>query len=131
MDDLFPKEPPESTDQPNEFSQSDTPAIHAGSPLPARMRPRSLEEVAGQKHILADGCLLRRAIEADRFSSLIFYGPPGTGKTTLASVIAQTTKSRFEALNGVESNVALNVDLDDEVNVKFSILLPQVVFFLG
>ena len=70
------------------------------------MRPRSLNEVAGQQHILAPGKLLRRAIESDRFTSLIFYGPPGTGKTTLASVIARTTGSRFESLNGVESNVA-------------------------
>jgi putative ATPase len=75
-------------------------------PLAARMRPRSLEEVAGQQHILAPGKLLRRAIESDRFTSLIFYGPPGTGKTTLGSVIARTTGSRFESLNGVESNVA-------------------------
>ncbi len=78
----------------------------ADEPLAARMRPRSLDEVAGQSHILAPGKLLRRAIEGDRFTSLIFYGPPGTGKTTLASVIARTTGSRFESLNGVESNVA-------------------------
>ena len=65
-----------------------------------------MEEVAGQQHILAEGKLLRRAIESDRFTSLIFYGPPGTGKTTLANVIARTTGSRFESLNGVESNVA-------------------------
>lgn len=70
------------------------------------MRPRSLDEVAGQRHILAAGKLLRRAIESDCFTSLIFYGPPGTGKTTLASVIARSTGSRFESLNGVESNVA-------------------------
>jgi putative ATPase len=70
------------------------------------MRPRTLAEVAGQQHILAPGKLLRRAIESDRFTSLIFYGPPGTGKTTLASVIARTTGSRFESINGVESNVA-------------------------
>ncbi len=82
------------------------PPLHSNSPLPARMRPRTLDEVAGQQHILAKGSLLRRAIEADRFSSLIFYGPPGTGKTTLATVIANTTDCRFEALNGVESNVA-------------------------
>jgi putative ATPase len=75
-------------------------------PLAARMRPRTLDEVAGQRHILAEGKLLRRAIESDRFTSLIFYGPPGTGKTTLANVIARTTGSRFESLNGVESNVA-------------------------
>ncbi|WP_240963691.1 replication-associated recombination protein A [Luteolibacter luteus] len=79
---------------------------HAGEPLASRMRPRTLDEIAGQTHILGEGKLLRRAIEADRFASLIFYGPPGTGKTTLASVIARSTGSRFEALNGVESNVA-------------------------
>lgn len=77
-----------------------------GEPLAARMRPRSLAEVAGQQHLLGEGKLLRRAIESDRFTSLIFHGPPGTGKTTLASVIARTSGSRFEALNGVESNVA-------------------------
>jgi putative ATPase len=77
-----------------------------GEPLASRMRPRTLDEIAGQQHILGEGKLLRRAIEADRFTSLIFYGPPGTGKTTLASVIARSTGSRFEALNGVESNVA-------------------------
>ncbi|MDP4847209.1 MAG: AAA family ATPase, partial [Akkermansiaceae bacterium] len=76
------------------------------APLAARMRPRTLDEVLGQDHILGEGKLLRRAIEADRFASLIFYGPPGTGKTSLAGVIALTTGSRFESLNGVESNVA-------------------------
>ncbi|MBK1833376.1 replication-associated recombination protein A [Roseibacillus ishigakijimensis] len=81
-------------------------AVDPHQPLAARMRPRSLAEVRGQDHILAEGKLLRRAIESDRFSSLIFYGPPGTGKTTLATVIARSTGSRFEALNGVESNVA-------------------------
>ncbi len=64
-------------------------------PLAARMRPRSLDEIAGQSHILAEHKLLRRAIESDRFTSLIFYGPPGTGKTSLATVIARTTGSRF------------------------------------
>ena len=78
----------------------------SNQPLAARMRPRDLTEVRGQEHILAEGKLLRRAIESDRFSSLIFYGPPGTGKTTLATVIARSTGSRFESLNGVESNVA-------------------------
>jgi putative ATPase len=75
-------------------------------PLASRMRPRHLDEIAGQQHILAPGKLLRRAIESDRFTSLIFYGPPGTGKTSLATVIARMTGSRFESLNGVESNVA-------------------------
>jgi len=75
-------------------------------PLAARMRPRTLDEFSGQTHILAPGQLLRRAIEADRVQSLIFYGPPGTGKTSLAQIIARQTKSKFERLSGVESNVA-------------------------
>ena len=66
------------------------------APLAARMRPRTLEEYIGQEHIVGEGKLLRRAIEADRlFSSIILWGPPGTGKTTLAQVIANTTKSHF------------------------------------
>jgi putative ATPase len=79
---------------------------HKSQPLAARMRPRNLDEYAGQTHILAPGQLLRRAIEADRIQSLIFYGPPGTGKTSLAQIIARQTKSKFERLSGVESNVA-------------------------
>src|SRR5712671_826940 len=75
-------------------------------PLAARMRPRTLDEFAGQTHLLGAGQLLRRAIEADRIQSLIFYGPPGTGKTSLAQVIARQTESKFERLSGVESNVA-------------------------
>ena len=70
------------------------------------MRPRTLDEYAGQEHILGPGKLLRRAIEADRISSIILFGPPGVGKTTLAQIIAQATQSRFERLSGVESSVA-------------------------
>ena len=76
------------------------------APLAARMRPRNLAEYAGQSHILGPGQLLRRAIEADRIQSLIFFGPPGTGKTSLAQIIARQTRSKFERLSGVESNVA-------------------------
>jgi putative ATPase len=76
------------------------------APLAARMRPRTLDDYAGQRHILSEGMLLRRAIEADRVQSVIFYGPPGTGKTTLAQIIANRTESRFVRLSGVESNVA-------------------------
>jgi putative ATPase len=70
------------------------------------MRPRTLDEFVGQQHILARGKLLRRAIQADRITSIILYGPPGTGKTSLAQIIAGATKNRFERLSGVESNVA-------------------------
>ena len=71
------------------------------SPLANRMRPRTLDEYVGQEHIMGQGRLLRRAIVADQLSSLIFYGPPGTGKTTLAAVIANTTKSQFVTMNAV------------------------------
>lgn len=88
----------------NEAPQQEKAAL--GMPLAARMRPESLEDVVGQQHLLAPGKLLRRAIETDRFSSLIFYGPPGVGKTTLAYVIARQTSAYFVMLNGVESNVS-------------------------
>src|ERR1700679_1228891 len=101
-DDLF-SAPVEN--QPEEKSLP-APENFRNQPLAARMRPRSLDEYAGQSHILAPGQLLRRAIEADRIQSLIFYGPPGTGKTSLAQIIARQTKSKFERLSGVESNVA-------------------------
>ena len=78
----------------------------ADMPLAARLRPRSLSEYLGQEHLLGAGCLLRRAIESDRFSSIILYGPPGTGKTTLAEIIANLSRSEFVRLSGVTSSVA-------------------------
>ncbi len=74
-------------------------------PLAYRMSPRNLDEYIGQEHIIGKGRLLRRVIQADRLSSLIFYGPPGTGKTALARVIARTTRSTFTTLNAVLSGV--------------------------
>ena len=99
-DDLFASSPSEAETPPHARRAA------ASAPLAARMRPRSLDEYAGQQHILAPGQLLRRAIEADRIQSLIFYGPPGTGKTSLAQLIAHHTSNKFERLSGVESNVA-------------------------
>lgn len=82
------------------------------APLAARMRPRSLEEVAGQEHIIGKDKLLYRAIKADKLGSIIFYGPPGTGKTTLAKVIAHTTSARFEQIN---ATVAGKKDMEEVV----------------
>lgn len=88
------------------FREEPLPAQEAAdAPLAARMRPRSLDEYVGQAHILGPGKLLRRAIEADRIASILLYGPPGVGKTSLAQVIATSTRSRFERLSGVESTV--------------------------
>lgn len=82
------------------------------APLAARMRPRTLDEVAGQEHIIGKDKLLYRAIQADKISSVIFYGPPGTGKTTLAKVIASTTSAEFTQIN---ATVAGKKDMEEVV----------------
>ena len=87
------------------FDQQRQQLTAAEAPLAARMRPRTLDEFIGQDHIVGPGRLLRRAIQADQLSSLIFYGPPGTGKTTLAQVIANTTRALFISINAVLSGV--------------------------
>lgn len=99
-------------------------------PLAARMRPEVLEEVAGQSHLLAEGKLLRRAIETDRFSSLIFYGPPGVGKTTLAYVIARHTSAYFVMLNGVESNVSEIREKIAEAKARFALHGQKTILFV-
>ncbi|HEU0165078.1 MAG TPA: AAA family ATPase, partial [Thermomicrobiales bacterium] len=76
------------------------------APLATRMRPRTLDELVGQEHILGPNTLLRKAIEADRLSSLILWGPPGAGKTTLARIVAGTTRAAFDAVSAVTSGVA-------------------------
>ncbi len=89
------------------FDHSLKERLEREAPLAARLRPRTLDEFVGQEDILGPGKLLRRAIEADRlFSSIILWGPPGTGKTTLAMIIANTTRSYFETLSAVTAGVA-------------------------
>ncbi|HEY5792294.1 MAG TPA: replication-associated recombination protein A [Chthoniobacterales bacterium] len=88
------------------FAAQEAERLQSAAPLAARMRPRTLADYIGQTHILGPGKLLRRAIEADRISSILLYGPPGVGKTSLAQIIANSTHSRFERLSGVESTVA-------------------------
>ncbi len=97
-------------------------AAREEAPLAARMRPRTLDEYVGQDAIIGPGRLLRRAIQADQLGSLIFYGPPGTGKTTLARVIANTTKAEFIALNAVLSGVKdirVAIDRAQEIRGQF------------
>ncbi len=94
-----------------EYARQNT--IKGESPLAARLRPTTLDEVVGQQHIIGKDKLLYRAIKADKLTSVIFYGPPGTGKTTLAKVIANTTSAEFTQLN---ATVAGKKDMEDVVN---------------
>ncbi len=89
----------------NLFESQEKKNLDSALPLAARIRPKTLEEFAGQKHFLADGKLLRRMLQADRLGSLIFYGPPGSGKTTLARIISSETECRFANLNAAAAGV--------------------------
>lgn len=96
----------------NLFDYMRSSTMETESPLASRMRPASLEEVVGQKHIIGKDKLLYRAIKADKLGSVIFYGPPGTGKTTLARVIASTTRADFKQIN---ATVAGKKDMEEVV----------------
>src|SRR2546430_15149400 len=97
-------------DQSSLFGSDITPSTKkntsTGEPLAARMRPRTLDEILGQEHLLAPGRVLRRSIEEDRIPSMILWGPPGSGKTTLAEVIARLTHAHFVTLSAVSAGVA-------------------------
>ena len=101
------------------------------APLAARMRPRTLDEVVGQDHIIGPGSLLKRAIQADRlFSSIILYGPPGTGKTTLARVISNVTKAHFESLSAVLAGVADLRRVIDEAAERRRLYRQRTILFV-
>lgn len=99
-------------------------------PLASRMRPRTLDEVVGQKDIIGEGTLLRRAIEADRLTPMIFYGPPGTGKTTLAKVIANTTSAHFEQLNAVTAGIKDIRDVVERAKERLKFEKVRTVLFI-
>ncbi|HMO26155.1 MAG TPA: AAA family ATPase [Tepidisphaeraceae bacterium] len=100
------------------------------APLAARMRPRTLDEFAGQQHFLAPGKLLRRMLEADRLMSVIFYGPPGTGKTTLAELIANYSQSHFEHANAASVGVKDVRAILDAARERLETTARRTVLFL-
>jgi len=114
----------------NLFDQAHEDRLQKSAPLAARMRPRTLDEYVGQAHIIGPGRLLRRSIQADQLGSLIFYGPPGTGKTTLAQVIANTTKAHFIALNAVLSGVKEIREAIAEAQQRAKLYTQRTILFI-
>lgn len=106
-----------------------TSPLPSQAPLAERMRPQTLDEYLGQKDIIGPGKLLRRAIEADRLSSIILYGPPGTGKTSLARVIANTTKSDFVTISAVSAGVKELREIIESATVNYRIYQKRTVVF--
>ncbi|MCQ2513188.1 MAG: replication-associated recombination protein A, partial [Lachnospiraceae bacterium] len=100
------------------------------APLAYRIRPRTLEEFAGQKHILSPGSQLYRSIQADKLSSVIFYGPSGTGKTTLARVIANTTKADFKQINATISGKKDMVAIVEEAKITLGAYGRKTILFI-
>ena len=100
------------------------------APLAMRMRPRTLDEVVGQEHIIGKNCLLYRAIRADKLSSIIFYGPPGTGKTTLARVIANTTSAEFTQLNATTSGKKDMEEVVSEAKNRLGMYGKRTILFI-
>ncbi|MBM3249995.1 MAG: replication-associated recombination protein A [Candidatus Omnitrophica bacterium] len=116
--------------QPTDLFQEEQKSKSKDAPLAVRMRPATLEEFAGQSHILGKGKLLRRAIEADRLSSLILYGPPGCGKTSLAWCIASVTRSFYVAINATTSNVEELRKAIASAKVKFANTQKRTILFI-
>ena len=112
------------------FSYDDNDSIDVLAPLASRMRPTNFEQFIGQNHIIGTDTLLRRAIEVDRISSLIFYGPPGTGKTTLAEIISKKTKSVFVKLHAVTAGVKDIRDLTEKAAERKQFYQQRTTLFI-
>jgi len=110
--------------------QKNTSPIPIGEPLAARMRPRTLDEILGQEHLLGPDRVLRRSIEADTITSMILWGPPGSGKTTLAEVIAHHTYARFVRLSAVSAGVADLRKVMDEASKLRQFSQQRTILFI-
>jgi len=112
------------------FSQGNAGDAKDSAPLAERMRPQKLPEYIGQRHLLGEGCLLRRAIEEDKLFSMIFWGPPGSGKTTLARVLASETKSKFVSFSAVLSGVKEIRAVIDEARELWEVKKTKMILFV-
>jgi putative ATPase len=124
------KKPVSHPGQNDLFDHHQREILRKSAPLADRMRPRTLEEFVGQDHIIGEGRLLRRAIQIDQLSSVIFYGPPGTGKTTLARIIANTTKARFLSINAVLAGVKEIREAIDSAQKTLSLYGRRTILFI-
>ena len=113
------------------FEYSANKNLEKMAPLADRIRPKTLEEYVGQEHIIGKGKLLYRAISADKISSIILYGPPGTGKTTLAKIIANTTKMIFTQLNAVTSGIKDIREVTAEAKNQLGMYNKRTILFIG
>jgi putative ATPase len=119
-----------SKDEKTLFGKSEAARVSAAAPLAVRMRPRTLDEFAGQQHFIGEGKLLRRILEADALSSLIFYGPPGVGKTSLAMVIANQTKAEFRYISAPAASVKDIRDVIAEAKDRLASSSKRTVLFI-
>lgn len=103
---------------------------HENEPLAERFRPKSLDDFFGQKHIVGEGKLLNRLIEADKLTSMIFYGPPGTGKTTLANVIANTTENNFIKISAVTSGTKEIKEISENARDDLKLYNKKTILFI-
>ena len=120
----------ESGDSMSLFDIQKTDTLNKNAPLAQRMRPQNLDEILGQDHIIGPGKLLRRAIETDKLSSLIFYGSPGCGKTTIATVIANVTDKFYASLNAVTDGVAELRKITSKAEENLSMYGKQTILFI-
>src|SRR5262249_8843652 len=114
----------------NLFKSADEANLRRALPLAARMRPARLDDFVGQEHFLGPGKLLRRLLQADRLSSVIFYGPPGTGKTALAHVIAQHTHCHFRQINAVAAGIKEVREILDEARAELEATGQRTILFV-